>query len=81
MEIPEELKNMIRNGDYTMIAEMYNERHERSEDYRTVSVQYVKMVLDGVRPVRPGLASEEILMIAIKYLEHRRNFIDELLIA
>ena len=79
MEIPEELKKLIRIGDYTLIAEMYKERHVVLEDYRTISSKYVQMVIEGDRPASPGTAAEEIMMIATKYLEHKRNFIDELL--
>jgi len=79
MEIPQELKKHISIGDYTLIAEMYKERHILLDDYRTVSSKYVQMVIDGTRPPSPGTAAEEIMMIATKYLEHKRNFIDELL--
>lgn len=79
--ISEEQKKLIRIGDYTLIAEMYKERHIMLEDYRTVTPKYVKMVIEGERPANHGTAAEEVLRIANKYLEHRRNFIDELLIA
>lgn len=83
MTIPEELKKLIRWGDYKLIAEMYKERHATGydADYRTVSTKYVQMVIDGDRDVTPGKASEEIIDIATRYLEHKRNFIDELLTA
>lgn len=80
MAIAEELKKLIRVGDYTMIAEMYKERHDILGDFKTVSSYYVQMVIDGVRDANPGTAAEEILMIATKYLEHKREFIDEILI-
>lgn len=79
MSIPEELKKLIRVGDYTLIAELYRDRHYLLEDYKTVTSQYVQMVIDGEREANPGTAAEEIIEIAIKYLEHKRNFIDELL--
>lgn len=79
MNISEDLKKLLRNGDYTLIAELFKERHETAGDYRTVSSKYVQMVIEGERPATPGTAAEEIMLIAQKYLEHKRNFIDELL--
>jgi len=81
MGIPDELKKHIRYGDYVLIAEMYKERHEILGDFKTVSSQYVQMVIDSEREANEGTAAQEILAITIKYLEHRRNFIDELLTA
>lgn len=80
MGIADELKKLIRIGDYTLIAEMYKERHDMLGDFKTVSSQYVQMVVEGERDANPGTAAEEILMIAQKYLEHKREFIDEILI-
>lgn len=80
MSIPEELKKLIRNGDYVLIAEMYKERHEGLGDFKKVSSSYVQMVIDGEREANPGTAAEEIIKIANKLLNHRREFIDELLI-
>lgn len=79
MSISDELKKLIRHGDYQMIADLYKERHELLEDYRTVSSKYVEMVINQTRDANPGTAAEEIIKIALKYLEHKRNFIDELL--
>lgn len=80
MGIPEELKKLIRHGDYQLISEMYQERHEVQGDMKTVSTQYVKMVIDGERVTkRENTAADEIIMIAIKCLEHRRDFIDEMI--
>jgi hypothetical protein len=80
MGIPEELKKLIRRGDYQLIAEMYKEVHEAKEDFKTVSSEYVQMVVDGERVTkREGTAADEILMIATKLLTHRRDFIDELI--
>jgi hypothetical protein len=81
MSISEDLKKLVRYGDYSLIAELYKEKHELLGDYRTVSSQYVEMVIKGERPASPGTAAEEVLEISIKYLEHKRNFIDELLTA
>jgi hypothetical protein len=77
MGIPEEFQKLIRKGDASLIAELYAERHAHGEnpDYKTVSIQYVQMVLLGIRSASPGTAAEEIEAIAIKLLEHRRNFI------
>lgn len=79
ISIPEELKKLIRLGDYTLIAELYKERHMLLGDYKTVTSQYVQMVIDGERDANPGTAAAEIIEITCKYLEHKRNFIDELL--
>lgn len=81
MGIPEELKKLIRSGDHSLIAEMYAEIHSQGDeaDHRTVTSQYVGLVLEERRPATPGTAAEEIEAIAIKLLEHRRNFIDDIL--
>jgi hypothetical protein len=81
MEISNELKKLVRYGDYSLIAELYKEKHDLLGDYRTVSSKYVEMVISGERPASPGTAAQEIMEIAQKYLEHKRNFIDELLTA
>lgn len=79
MGISEELKKQLRNGDYLLIAEMYKERHELTGDYKTVTATYVKMVIDGERAAKPNTAAEEIMLIADKFLKHRREFIDQIL--
>lgn len=55
---------------------MYAEKHDHE---RTVSIEYVRLVIEGKRDAKPGTAAEEILDITQKYLEHRQYFIDELL--
>lgn len=79
MSIADELKKLIRTGDYTLIAEMYKERHEILGDFKTISSRYVQMVIDGERGANPDTAAEEILQIATKYLSHKREFIDDVL--
>ncbi|MFD0997722.1 hypothetical protein ACFQ21_00320 [Ohtaekwangia kribbensis] len=81
MSISDELKKLIRTGDYTLISDLYKELHEQKEDFKTVSSRYVQMVIDGERTANEGTAAEEIIRIATKVLTHRREFIDELLTA
>lgn len=82
MIIPEDLKKLISYGDYTLIKEMYDERHAQGidPDYKTVSEEYVRMVVKGERTTqREGTAADEILMLANRYLEHKRNYREDLL--
>jgi hypothetical protein len=82
MIIPDELKNALSKGDYTLIAEMYAERHRygNDPDYNTVTSSYVSMVLNGQREANEGTAAEEIVRIATAYLEHKRNFWENFLL-
>jgi hypothetical protein len=82
MEISDDLKQSISYGDYTLIAELYADRHTREprKDFKTVSKQYVEMVVSGDRPAKEGTAAEEIMIIAIKYLQHKRDFRETILI-
>ena len=82
MIISDDLKKLITYGDHTLIAELYADRHTRwpRQDYRTVSSKYVEMVISGDRPASEGTAAEEIMMIATKYLEHKRDFREAILI-
>lgn len=81
MSISDELKKQITAGDYTLIAEMYAERHQlgNDPDYRTVTSKYVEMVISGERPASPGTAAEEIMLIANYYLENKAQFRDQIL--
>jgi hypothetical protein len=82
MSIPVELKKQFRRGDYTLIQEVYKERHSLGDDadHETVSIEYIRLVLEDHRPAEPGTKAEEIEAIAKKLLEHRQNFISDLLI-
>jgi hypothetical protein len=82
MSIPAELKKQIRRGDYTLIQELYEEIHSMGDDadHKTVSIEYIRLVLGEHRPAEPGTMAEEIEAIAKKLLEHRQNFISDLLI-
>lgn len=81
MIISNDLKKHISYGDYSLIAEMYAERHQQGSDpdYKTVSSRYVEMVINEDRPANPDTAAEEIVMIAQFYLEHKANFRDQIL--
>ena len=81
MNISDELKKHISYGDYSLIADMYAERHRQGNDpdYKTVSSKYVEMVINEVRPANPETAAEEIMMIAQYYLTHKANFRDQIL--
>lgn len=83
MAIPEELKNLLQVGDLTMIKELYDERHRQGDepDHKTVSVEYVRLVIGGKRVTkRKGTAADEIVRITNKYLEHKRKFRDSILL-
>lgn len=80
MGIPEDLKQHITDGDYQYIADLYIERHQLIGDYRTVSREYVRRVLQGTRAANEGTMAEEIMCIAIKYLKHKRDFRETILI-
>lgn len=77
---PKDIKNLVEYldyGDYSLIKDLYDERHRMGNkpDNKTVSRQYVKMVLSGERTtIRKGTAADEILLIATKYLKHKRDF-------
>ena len=81
MIISEDLKKHITYGDYSLIAEMYAERHSQGDDpdYKRVSSKYVQMVIDEVRPASPDTAAEEIMLIADYYLTHKANFRTQIL--
>lgn len=81
MSISKDLKKQITYGDYSLIAEMYAERHQQGNDpdYKTVSSRYVEMVINEERPASPDTAAEEIMKIAHYYLEHKANFRDQIL--
>lgn len=77
MNIPAELKNLLEGADYALIKDIYDERHRTGDkpDNRTVSTRYVKMVCDGERVTqRKGTQADEIILIATKYLKHKRDF-------
>lgn len=82
MTIPDDLKNALSSGDYTLIAELYAERHRygNDPDYKTVTSGYVSMVLNGQREANEGTAAEEIVRIAKAYLEHKINFRENFLL-
>lgn len=82
MTIPDDLKNELSTGDYTLIAEMYAEIHSlgKQADFKKVSSAYVAMVLKGERAANEGTAAEEIVRIATAYLTHKKNFIDNFLL-
>lgn len=69
MSISSDLKKQITSGDYTLIAQMYAERH--ALDQRKVTAKYVEMVINGNRAARPGTAANEIIAIAGKYLANK----------
>ena len=81
MSISDDLKKHISYGDYSLIAEMYAERHSQGSkpDYKTVSSKYVEMVIHEERPASPDTAAEEIMKIALFYLEHKANFRNQIL--
>jgi hypothetical protein len=81
MNIPDELKKLSKRGDLSFIQEVYAERHSRGEnpDYDTVSIEYIRLVLSGQRASESDKA-QEILAIAIKLFEHKRDFIDSVLV-
>jgi len=81
--IDEDLKKLISYGDYALIKEIYDERHTLGSDpdYKTVSEKYVSLVIQGLRTTqREGTAADEILMIAKRYLENKRDYRSEMLI-
>lgn len=80
MGIPEDLKQYITDGDYQYIADLFAERHQLAGDCKTVHREYVRKVLLGMRPAAEGTAAEEIMLIAIKYLKHKRDFRETILI-
>lgn len=83
MAIPAELKNLLNNGDLSLIKALYDERHRQGDepDYKTVSVEYVRLVVSGKRETkREGTAAEEVVRIAKRYLENKREFREFILI-
>jgi len=80
MSIPDELRKLITEGDYTYIADLFIERHQLLGDYKQISTEYVRLVIQGRRPASEGTAAEEIMCIAIKYLTHKRDFRETILI-
>jgi len=79
MTIPDDLKKLITHGDNTLIAELYDDRHSRI-DLKTVTPKYVADVISGVKEANEGTAAEEIVRIAIKFLENKRDFREAILI-
>lgn len=77
MPIPEELKKLLESEDYRLIKDLYDERHTMGDnaDKKTVSVTYVRLVCTGERTTqRKNTQADEIILIAKKYLKHKRDF-------
>jgi hypothetical protein len=81
MSIPDELKKLLKQGDLTLIQEMYAERHSMGQDpdYDTVTIEYIRLLISGERNGDSDKA-QEILAIASKLLEHKRNFIQSVIV-
>lgn len=69
-----EIRRLIRRGDFPVIAEIFNKRHEDT-DHRTISSSYVGKLIRGERT---GSISQEIHEIAHLYIEKKEEFETEL---
>jgi hypothetical protein len=69
------LSQLFKNaefGDYRVISEIYNDRH-KATDKATISSSYVGKLIRKDRIVSPGTAAEEVIEIAQKYLESKKQ--------
>ncbi len=67
-------------GDYRVISEIYNDRH-KTGDKATITSSYVGKLIRKDRNVSPGTAAEEVIEIAQRYLESKKQLKRELIAA